>query len=222
MKKKSVPEKQKRQSPKKAVKDVLGKALYAKAARLLRVHGVGVLATDTLFGLVARASSRKAVERVYRLRRRNPSKPCIILIDSIDALQNFGLKLTPKTKQFLESIWPGKVSVILPCSTKKFFYLHRGTKELAFRVPADLSLRKFLKTTGPLIAPSANVEGERPAKTLREAWEYFGMNAQFYVGTVGRSAKPSTVIRVHDGSYELVRQGAVPQSSFKKFATIKK
>ena len=194
----------------------------AKAVRLLRAGGVGVLATDTLFGLVAKAQSRRSVERVYMLRKRNPSKPCIILIDSIDALKNFGVRVSPKTKRFLEYIWPGKTSVIVPCTLKKFSYLHRGTKELAFRVPANVSLRNFLKITGPLIAPSANVEGERPARTLREAWNYFGMNAQFYAGIVGRSSKPSTVIRVHDGSFELVRRGAVPQSSFKKFAKMKK
>lgn len=192
-----------------------------KALRLLRAGSVGVLATDTIFGLVARADRPRSVERVYMLRKRSPRKPCIIIIDSIQRLKNFGIRITPRTERFLEYVWPGKTSVILSCPAKKFFYLHRGTKELAFRVPASAKLRNFLKQAGPLVAPSANVEGERPARTLREAWNYFGMNAQFYVGQVNRSTKPSTVIRIRDGSYELVRRGAVPQSAFKKFAKMK-
>ena len=61
--------------------------------KILLNHGVGVLPTDTLYGLVGSALSKKAVARIYKLRRRNPQKPFIILISSLADLKLFNIKL---------------------------------------------------------------------------------------------------------------------------------
>ena len=46
----------------------------------LRNGGVGVVPTDTIYGIVGSALNPKTVARIYKLRRRNPKKPMIILI----------------------------------------------------------------------------------------------------------------------------------------------
>src|SRR5688500_14387435 len=127
-----------------------------KVVEILKQGGVGILPTDTLYGLVCSALNSKSVERVYRLRRRSPDKPSIILISEIADLKLFGIYLDQFTEDFLISHWPAPLSVVLPCLEDKFEYLHRGTKTLAFRVPDDENLRSLLSQTGPLIAPSAN------------------------------------------------------------------
>lgn len=179
-------------------------------ADLLARGAVGVLPTDTIYGIVGSALMKDAVERIYRLRKRNPEKPMIILISSARDLRLFGIKPVPRAARVLRKIWPGKVSVILPCSSKKFVYLHRGTKTLAFRVPASASLRGLLAKTGPLVAPSANFEGEAPSRTIAEAKRYFGDHVEFY-GAAGRTAsKPSTLIAIgKEGAVTVLRQGAV-------------
>ena len=52
---------------------------------------MGVIPTDTIYGLVASAWNPKAVERVYELKGRAPDKPCIILIRSLADLKKFGV-----------------------------------------------------------------------------------------------------------------------------------
>src|SRR5204863_149383 len=64
---------------------------------------------------------------------------------------------------------------------EKFEYLHRGTNTLALRLPKDESLQNLLKKTGPLIAPSANVEGLPPAKNITDAKKYFGDGVDLYI-----------------------------------------
>ncbi len=50
---------------------------------ILRQGGVGILPTDTLYGVVGAALSRDAVERIFALRRRNFKKPMIILVGAV-------------------------------------------------------------------------------------------------------------------------------------------
>lgn len=176
----------------------------------LRKGAVGVVPTDTLYGVVASALDKKAVERVYALKSRDEAKACIILIHDIrDIEEVFCISLSDKEKNFLSGIWPGKVSVILPTKTKNFDYLIRNTGGLAFRVPADKELRKSLKKSGPLIAPSANPEGEEPAVSVDEAQQYFGENVDFYEDAGTLNSEPSTLIRLTKKGYDILRQGAV-------------
>jgi L-threonylcarbamoyladenylate synthase len=176
-------------------------------AAILRTGGVGILPTDTLYGLIGSAFSKKAVARIYRLKKRNLKKPLIVLIGSFRDLARFGVKPDKKIFVILRCVWPGKISVILPCRNKKFRYLHRGTNTVAFRLPAKKSLRAFLKKTGPLVAPSANPEGLPPARTIREAKKYFGDTVDFYVDGGTLRSLPSTLIRIKNGSIVVKRRG---------------
>jgi len=175
---------------------------------ILQKGGVGVVPTDTVYGIVASALDKKAVQRVYVLRKRNPKKPMIILIAHEAQLGLFGVHPSVQERKMLRQVWPGRVSVILPCSQKFFTYLHRGTKTLAFRVPVSVSLRAFLKKTGPLIAPSANTEGRHPAETVSEAKKYFGTEADFYVSAQKRvNGNPSAVAELRNGAFIVLRTG---------------
>lgn len=181
------------------------KKMSQETAEVLRKGGVGVIPTDTIYGIIGSALNIKAVERIYRLRRRNPKKPMIILISSITDLKRFGVSIDLKTNRTLKRLWPGKVSVILPSPSKKFAYLHRGLKTLAFREPAKKSLRALLRKTGPLVAPSANIEGKRPARTIAEAQRYFGRKVDFYIDGGRLKGKASKLVTIAGGESVILR-----------------
>lgn len=183
---------------------------FAAIPSVIQRGGIGVLPTDTLYGIVASALNKKAVERVYAVRRRNPKKPCIILISSLADLRLFNIIIDEQTSRLLADVWPNKISVVLPCANEQFQYLHRGTKSLAFRMPRSKRLLAVLKKTGPLIAPSANHEGGEPAYTLKEARAYFNDEIDFYVGNRRKLlSKPSTLVALTKKGLIVLRQGAV-------------
>lgn len=185
-----------------------------RAVQILNNGGVGVMPTDTIYGIVGSALNRKAVERIYKLRRRNPRKPMIILISDMRQAtwDKFGVKPDRTTMRILKKLWPGKVSVILRigdkrhATRKRLKYLHRGTKTLAFRLPKPAWLRRFLRKTGPLVAPSANWEGHLPAKTIKEAKKYFGNNAVFYINGGKIISGPSKLIKIEHGKVVILRK----------------
>jgi L-threonylcarbamoyladenylate synthase len=179
-----------------------------KAADSILKNGIGVIPTDTIYGIVCSALSRKTVERIYSLRKRNTGKPVIVLIGSLSDLKKFGVVLGVTDYKLLAKLWPGPISVILPCESNKFLYLHRGRKTIAFRLPLNAKLRGFINKTGPLIAPSANFEGQPPAKTIKEAQKYFGDNVDFYIDNGRLKSESSTIILVKNGTVHVIRKGA--------------
>lgn len=173
--------------------------------RLLETGAVGVLPTDTLYGLVCRAADQKAVARLYALKSRE-RKPGTIIAANIDQLVELGIKRRYLTA--VEQFWPGPVSVVLPCSPN-LEYLHQGVLSLAVRIPANGQFQEFLQKTGPLLTSSANQPGVSPAATIVEAKTYFDDEADFYVDGGDLSGhQPSTVLRIVDDAIEILRQGA--------------
>jgi L-threonylcarbamoyladenylate synthase len=177
---------------------------------ILLAGGVGVIPTDTLYGLVGSALNAESVERIYKLRKRDLKKPMIILISSLQDLKTFGVLLNASQEQILKKLWPGKISVVFPSGNKKMQHLLRGGKTLAFRFPQDETLLKLLKETGPLVAPSANLAGEKPAETYVQAKKYFGEKIDFYLDAGKLFSKPSTIIEIAmDGKVNILRKGIV-------------
>lgn len=178
-----------------------------KLIKVLRQGQVGILPTDTLYGLVASAPSPQAVQRVYDLKGRSDHKPCIVLVDSVQTAQAFGM---PRLElDAVAGYWPAPLSVIFSRLDEKFGYLRRELGWPPLRVPADPVLRDFLAESGPLVAPSANMQGQPPAQTVAEAEAVFGDRVDFYVDGGQRHGEPSTLVRVEkDGSLAVLRPGA--------------
>lgn len=168
---------------------------------------IGILPTDTIYGILGSALKPETVEKIYTLRKRSINKPMIILISSINDLERFNIKLTKFQKNFLDQNWPNPLSVVLPCYDRKFEYLHRGTNSLAFRIPKDKNLLEILKKAGPLVAPSANLEGEKPARNTDEARKYFREDVDFYYDKGVVFSNPSTLIEFDNDSVKILRQG---------------
>jgi len=157
-------------------------------------NGIGVIPTDTIYGLVGSALSKSAVERIYQVKGRDPQKPLIVLIGQLSDVEGFGVNLDKDLIDKLAKFWPGKVSVILNCPGEKFSYIHRGKDAIAFRLPAKQELVDLIKKVGPLVSPSANPEGLIPARSIEDARNYFGQKVDFYVDEGPLEETPSTLI----------------------------
>ena len=156
---------------------------YNKIIEILKNDGVGIIPTDTLYGLVGSAFCNKAINRIYKIKKRDKNKKVIVLISSINDLKKFNVNINKEQAKIFPKFWPGKVSIVL--------------KNIAFRLPAKKSLIEILKKTGPLVAPSANPEGLKPAENINQAKRYFGNNVDFYLSGGTLKSKPSILIKIN-------------------------
>lgn len=178
-----------------------------EAIALIRDGGVGVIPTDTVYGLVASAHNPKAVARFYALKNRD-HKPGTIIAASTSQLQELGVDKAYLNR--VQNLWPAPLSVETPLSDA-LSYLHQDTGRQGLRVVDDNKIRDVLEQTGPLVTSSANKPGEPGSVTVAQAWDYFKDTVDFYVDGGDRSGRaPSTLIRLlDDGEIEVIRPGAV-------------
>lgn len=173
-------------------------------AKLFKKGSVGVLLTDTIYGICARVEDLEAVQKLYTLKNRH-NKPGTVIAYSIEQLVELGIKY--RYLSVFKEYWPNPLSVVVPVSSK-LDYLDQKKGSLAVRLPKDNRIQKILKLTGPLITSSANLPQEPFAKNVEEARSYFGDKVDFYVDSGdSKNHQPSTIVRMIDDEIEILRDG---------------
>lgn len=178
----------------------------SQVLRHLEHDRVGVIPTDTIYGLACVAESEVAVAKLYTLKPRD-LKPGTVIAANVD--QIVGLGVQRRYVKAVEHLWPNPISIILPCKAVAS-YLDKGRLSLPFRIPDNEGLRNLLLAAGPLLTTSANDPDCLPSMTVQGAVNYFHERVDFYVdGGDLTGSRPSTIIRVVDDTIEVLRQGAV-------------
>lgn len=170
---------------------------------ILLGDGVGVLLTDTVYGIVGRAVSTEAATRVIEAKGRK-YKPGTLIAANIQQLIELGLP--PDHVKICQHFWPGSVSVVIPAGPE-LEYIHLGKASIVARIPDKPELIKLLESVGPLLTTSANLPDEPMVNTIDEAQKLFGRRLNFYVDG-GQLPAPvaSTIISI---DIAVLRQGAV-------------
>ena len=125
------------------------------ARGIMRRGGIVIFPTDTLYGLGADAELEEAVDKVYRLKGRDPSKPISVSVHDVDHLEVLA-KIDPGLRDVLAAIFPGAFTAILE-SSGELPHLSMGGK-IGVRIP-DHSITLKLCRDFPVTATSANPSG---------------------------------------------------------------
>ncbi len=72
-----------------------------RVIEVIKSGGIGVIPTDTIYGIIGSALQKESVEKIYKVRRRDPAKPFIILISSLVDLELFSISITKKQQTYL-------------------------------------------------------------------------------------------------------------------------
>jgi L-threonylcarbamoyladenylate synthase len=170
--------------------------------RFLTSGGVGVLPTDTIYGIVTQVNNRESVKRLYRLKSRE-NKPGTIIASNIQQIIDLGI--SPRYVEKARVFWPNPISVIIPVEDT-LSYAHLGKNSLAFRVVSDPQIAQLLDITGPLLTSSANKPNQLVANNINDAKKYFGDSVDFYIdGGNLDSSTASAVILIHNNDIKVFR-----------------
>lgn len=177
-----------------------------QAAHILLHGGVGIIPSDTVYGLAACAANPTATTQLYALKSRE-HKPGPVIAADIKQLVELGLDVYDLQK--VSHLWPNSLSLIVN-ATEKLAYLHQGLGSIPVRIPKNPAVHALLLKTGPLVTSSANQPGEPVANTIDEAHDYFSETVDFYLDGGNLSGrKASTIVRIHNGTIEILRQGSI-------------
>ncbi len=177
------------------------------AKKLYLEGSVFVYPTDTMYGFGANPFNEEAVEKVNQLKGRESGKKYILLVNNIENLLKYVEIKSEKHLDFLLSIWPNPVSVVLTLRADARKIL--GIQTAAFRIPNN---RFCLKLLGELqmllISTSVNHSGQAPLLEPSEIKDEFSSytDAIFYTNKKLYS-EASTLIDLNDSKPVLLREG---------------
>jgi L-threonylcarbamoyladenylate synthase len=186
------------------VADAFGLALDA-----LRRGGVVVLPTETVYGLVARAGDRGAIERLFVLKNRPDSKTISVLVGDLEQAR----ALTPDDLDACAPWWPGPLTAVVRRRADAELYLGADATTIGLRCPDHPFVRRLALDLGPLAATSANRTGEPTPASAAEVALVFP-DVALVVDDGPRDGLPSTVIDLTTSPPTVLRAGPIPGSAF--------
>jgi tRNA threonylcarbamoyl adenosine modification protein (Sua5/YciO/YrdC/YwlC family) len=186
-------------------------AAASRAVDALRAGEVVALPTDTVYGLAALPTIKRATDRLFALKGRATDVPIAVLCS--DAAQALGLAapgaLTDEVRRIAERLWPGPLTLVLPGVPGLGYELGEPTDTVGVRCPNHELVRTIAATVGPIATTSANRHREPPSPTAEGVAATFGAGLALVLDGGRCAAPPSTVVAVTGTGWSVLRQGSV-------------
>ena len=189
-------------------------ALADEFARCLASGGVTVFPADTVYGLACDPEHRLAVERLYLLKRRPRAKAAAVMYFNLDAAMQGLSELGVRTRDVLERLLPGAITLLLPNPAARFpLACGEDPSTLGLRVP---DVQDFAAVRQPVLQSSANRTGGDDPRRLSDVPALLRAGADLVIDGGELPGTPSTVVDLRSyeetGSWSIVREGAVPEA----------
>lgn len=186
----------------------------AAAIEVLRRGGVVALPTDTVYGICVALATPGGVERLFQVKRRQPDKGIMLLLDSADQAGAIGV-MTASAVALAEACWPGGLTIVVPQRPDAPLpaELTGGTPTVGLRVPDHDAPRVLARAVGPLPTTSANVSGLPEAQAAAEILSQLGDSIDLILdGGPAHGGPPSTVVDCTGPRPRVLREGALTRA----------
>ncbi|ABR55086.1 Sua5/YciO/YrdC/YwlC family protein [Methanococcus vannielii SB] len=168
--------------------------------------GVILCGTDTLYGLSTNALDENAIEKIYKIKKRDPNKPISISLGEKYQVEKY-VYVDDTARKLIDKFMPGPITIIL--KKKDILPDILGKNDVGVRIPDNDVIRKI--SVVPLTTTSANISGEVSPIALEEVDPKVKEKVDLIIdsGTC-KHRMQSTIIKVIDGKIELIREGKIP------------
>ncbi len=141
-------------------------------AKLLKQDGVISVPTDTVFGICARTSSKKAYDKLVAIKNRPSNKSFPVMCLDEDQIKSIAI-VNENAEKLIRAFMPGPITLVLNKKPEAFSYINnageRISDELAVRMaPLKILEELIQQTESPLFLTSANISGGEVCKSLDE------------------------------------------------------
>jgi len=175
--------------------------------------------TETVYGLAANAYSKKAVSKIFRLKKRPNNNPLIVHYHNINQLKK-DCELNSVFERLYKKFCPGAISFVLKLkqTSKISKNVTNNSNMVAVRFPSHHLTRKLLKKIDyPLAAPSANISSCISPVSKQDVIDEFGNKIKFVLeGGSSKIGLESTIINLV-GKPNILRLGGIDSKTIYKF-----
>jgi tRNA threonylcarbamoyl adenosine modification protein (Sua5/YciO/YrdC/YwlC family) len=205
-------------------RDVVHRAVQALAeGRLV------AFPTETVYGLAASALDERAVARLVEVKGRRAGHPLTLAIRSADEARDYAPDMSRLAQRLARRCWPGPITLVVDDSHPESLVRQlppdvqqavSPKQAVGLRVPGHQVILDVLRMlAGPLTLSSANRCGQREPVTAADVIDALDDQVELLLDDGPcRFGQPSSVVRVKDNRYEILRVGVVPERTLQRLS----
>lgn len=194
------------------------KSLISDAAKVITGGGIVSFPTETVYALGADAFNEEMVAKIYRIKRRDRSKPISVFLKGAQQTRRIVDFVNPDAEKLMEKFWPGPLTLVFTCTSSKLSVVLAKGDKLGVRVSPSNMIAQLLEETGvPITATSANISGKKSCVAANRVFYFFNGRVELIIdGGKSNVFLPSTVLDVSGEDASLIRLGHIPVEEIKK------
>ena len=189
----------------------------AAAAQRLADGGLVAFATETVYGLGARADDASAVAAIFAAKGRPADHPLIVHVVDLAQAAHFAAELPASARRLMAAFWPGPVTVIVPRAPGVAAAAAGGQASIGLRCPSHPVARALLREAARcgvagVAAPSANRFGRVSPTCAAHVVQAFGPDLWVVDGGDCAVGIESTIVDCSRGRPVLLRPGVLTRA----------
>ena len=175
----------------------------ADASNWLEEGKILIHPTEGVWGLGCDALNINACKKISLLKKRSDNKNFILLAPSISFALDSSAELEASQIEFLESVWPGHVTVIMQANDSLSLSIKAMDNTIAIRVSNHSPIINLLNIfNGLMVSTSANISNFPTLNSLDEVKKIFDdPDVAVYAHDNGDALKPSSIIDLKTMEY---------------------
>jgi len=178
-----------------------------RAIEVLERGGLIAYPTDTVYGIGCDLMNKRAVDRIYEVRRMDRSHPLAFVCPDLSDIARYAM-VDNQAYRVLRRFLPGPYTFILPSTREVPKLVQMKRKTVGIRVPASETARALARELGrPIISSTAARPGEDPFVDPREIADAFG-ELELVLDAGAGGIVPTTVVDLTQSPPVIVREGA--------------
>lgn len=190
------------------------KRLIDKAVDILKEGGVIAYPTDTIYGFGCDMYNKKAIQRIYQLKKRDTKKPFSFICSDLKNISLYA-QVTNQAYKVMKRCLPGPYTFILLGSKLVPKVMVTKRKTVGIRVPNNtISLAIVERLGNPIISTSVGFSGGEVLSDPQLIEETFGSQIDLTIDGGILANQPSTIISLIDNEIEVIREGLGEFSQF--------
>lgn len=186
--------------------------------KVLKEGKLAITPSDTVYGIIGDATNINAIHEVYKVKKRPYTKPLIIMVSSLEMLNEYTKDISPLEQDLIKEYWPGPLTILLPKNEKISNYITSDSPLVGIRYPNNLELIEIMNRLGkPIFSTSANITGTETITNISMLEKEMIENISYIYDKGEIINPPSTIVKVENNKVKILREGALASSIKTKY-----
>jgi tRNA threonylcarbamoyl adenosine modification protein (Sua5/YciO/YrdC/YwlC family) len=184
------------------------KRLINKTVEVLKQGGVIVYPTDTVYAYGCDINDKRAIEKIYWIKRIGRNKPLSFIFSDISEISDYVRNISDRAFKIMKHAFPGPYTLIFKATKLVPKVAITNQKTIGVRIPNDNIAMDLVRTLGrPIMSASVNLANGEYIVEPKDLEKIYRNEVDLVIDAGPKISEPSTVIDLTEGVPVIIREG---------------